>query len=143
MRRSLVAVTGGRVPTLKSVGMLGGGSAVELEELAYSRGQLSADQVQQEIARFWTELEASPELQEELAGAGISSDLFRDVDPSDAITVRVDSSGVDPISVALIVAFAPAANRALKDVWTTVLLPRIRRRWGDDAIGDQRRGRDS
>jgi hypothetical protein len=139
---SLAVVTGGRVPTLKSVGMLGGGSAVELDELTYSRGQLSADQIQQEIAKFWTELEASSELQEQVAAAGISRDLLGDVDRSDAITVRVDSSGVDPISVALIVAFAPAANRALKDVWTTVLLPRIRRRWGDDAIGDQRRGRD-
>jgi hypothetical protein len=54
--------------------------------------------------------------------------------------LRVGTSGVDPISTLLIITFAPAANRVLKDLWTTVLLPRIRRRWGDDAIGDESRG---
>jgi hypothetical protein len=121
--------------------MLGEG-AVETEELTYSRGQLSAEQIQQEIAKFWAELETSSELQAELATAGISRDLLRDSNPRDAITVRVDSSGVDPVSVSLIIAFAPTANRALQDLWTTVLLPRIRRRWGDNAINDKHRNGD-
>ena len=110
---------------------------MESEELTYSRGQLSVEQIQQEIAKFWAELETSPELQAELAATGISREVLRDSNPNDAITVRVDSSGVDPVSVSLIIVFAPAANRVLKDVWTTVLLPRIRRRWGDNAINDK------
>ncbi len=115
---------------------------MEPEELTYSRGQLSAEQIQQEVAKFWAELETSSALQTELAAAGITSELLRDVNPSDAITVRVDSSGVDPVTVSLIIMFAPTANRVLRDVWTTAILPRIRRRWGDNAIEDKSRSRD-
>ena len=107
------------------------------EELIYSRGLLSAEQVQQEIAKFWAELDTSSEIQTELAKAGITGELLRDANPSDAITVRVDSSGVDPETVSLIIVLAPTANRVLKDIWTTVILPRIRRRWGDNAIDDK------
>jgi len=114
-----------------------GGSAVDPEELIYSRGLLSAEQVQQEIAKFWAELDTSSEIQTELAKAGITGELLRDANPSDAITVRVDSSGVDPETVSLIIVLAPTANRVLKDIWTTVILPRIRRRWGDNAIDDK------
>jgi hypothetical protein len=53
----------------------------------------------------------------------------------DAVTVRVDGSGTDPTVVLLVIAFAPAGNRVLKDLWATAILPRIRRRWGEDAIG--------
>lgn len=115
---------------------------MESEGITYSRGLLSAEQIQQEIANFWAELETSSELRAELASAGISDELLLSVNPSDAITVRVDSSGVDPVTVSLVIVFAPTANQALKDVWTTVVLPRIRRRWGDDAINDKSRGRD-
>ena len=115
---------------------------MESEGITYSRGLLSAEQVQQEIAKFWAELETSSELQGELASAGISDELLRSINPSDAITVRVDSSGVDPVTVSLIITFAPTVNQALKDVWNTVLLPRIRRRWGDNAINDKSGDRD-
>ena len=115
---------------------------MEQKELIYSRGQLSVEQIQQEIAKFWAELETSSELQAELAKAGISRETLRDSNPEDAITVQVDSSGVDPTSVSLIIVFAPTVNSVLKDVWTTVLLPRIRRRWGDNAINDKSRSHD-
>ena len=94
---------------------------MELDELTYSRGQLSTEQIQQEIAKFWAELGESAELQAELAAAGIDLDLLGGYNATDAITVRVDSSGVDPVSVSLIIVFAPTANRVMKDVWTTVL----------------------
>ena len=110
---------------------------MEPEELTYARGELSAEQLQQEIARFWAELKESQELQEEVAAQGNNMATLRDIESATAIKVRLDSSGTDPASVVLIVALAPSANRALKDLWATILLPRIRRRWGDDAIGDE------
>jgi hypothetical protein len=112
------------------------------ENLTYSRGVLSAEQIQSEITRFWRELETSPELEAELKASGFDPAVLYGIQGTDAITLRVGTSGADPISTLLIIAFAPAANRVLKDLWTTVLLPRIRRRWGDDAIGDERHGRD-
>jgi hypothetical protein len=107
-----------------------------LYEFFYSRGSLPVDQLQDEIARFWSEAKTNPDLQAKISAAGFPSGALDEIDKS-AITLRVGSSGTDPASVILIVALAPTANRALKDVWSTVLLPRIRRRWGDDAVGDE------
>ena len=112
------------------------------ESLVYSRGMLSVVQVQDEIARFWNELGSSSEIRAELGKAGFQPELLSDIQYADSITVRVDSSGADPASVLLIVAFAPTANRALRDMWEKILLPRILRRWGDDAVGEQKRGQE-
>lgn len=105
------------------------------EVLVYSQGQLSAEQVEQEIRRFWGELDASPELQAELADKGLESVTLREINLADAIQVHTGPSSVDPLSVSIIIAFAPTASTVLKDLWSEVILPRIRRRWGDDAIG--------
>jgi hypothetical protein len=110
---------------------------VEKENLTYSRGVLSAEQLQSEVSRFWRDWGASPELEGELRAAGFNYGALAEIQDSGAITVRVGSSGADPSSVLLIIAFAPAANRVLKDLWKAVLLPRIQRRWGDDAIGEE------
>ena len=106
------------------------------DNLVYSRGVLSAEQLQSEISQFWHELETSPALKAELKASEIDPEMLSE----NGITVHVGASGVDPTAALLIITFAPAANRALKDLWTTVLLPRIRRRWGDDAVGNESRG---
>ena len=109
------------------------------ENLVYSRGVLSAEQLQSEITHFWHELETNTAIEGELKASGINLGLLSETERTNAITVDVGASGVDPTATLLIITFAPAANRALKDLWTTVLLPRIRRRWGDDAVGDESR----
>lgn len=111
-------------------------------EFTYSKGELTVEQLQEEISGFWTELQNSPKLGAEVDAAGLDSRVLSSLGNADPIAVRLDSSGADPASVLLIIAFAPAGNRMLKDLWATVVLPRIRRRWGDDAIGDKIGGRD-
>jgi len=111
------------------------------DSLAYSRGTLSVAQVEDEIAKFWRELGSSSELGAELDRVGLQPDTLANFPLADSISVRADSSGTDPASVLLIITFAPTANRVLKDVWEKVLLPRILRRWGDDAIGEREHGR--
>jgi len=108
---------------------------VDDENLTYFRGVLSAEQIQAEIARFWGELGSSPELDAELKAAGLDSGGLSSTQEADSITVHVGASGADPVSTLLIIVFAPTANRVLRDLWTTVLLPRIQRRWGEDSIG--------
>jgi hypothetical protein len=49
---------------------------------------------------------------------------------------------VDPTTAVLLVSLAPSANRIIKDLWKKIVLPRIRERWGDDAIGEEKRGQD-
>jgi hypothetical protein len=112
------------------------------DHLVYSRGVLSVAQIQGEIARFWRDLGSSSELGAELGSAGFDTDTLVGIRPEDSISVRADSSGADPASVLLIITFAPTANRVLKDLWAKILLPRIQRRWGDDAIGDRKNGRE-
>jgi hypothetical protein len=74
-----------------------------------------------------------------LASDGVLAEEVRQkgVEPTkmarDSIQVHEGAAGLDPATVALIVAFlAPP----MLDVWKHVFLPRIRRKWGDDVIGD-------
>ena len=52
--------------------------------------------------------------------------------------MRAGTSGVDPTTAVLIVSLAPSANRIIQDLWK-VVLTRIRRRSGADAIGEEKR----
>lgn len=111
---------------------------MQADELIYGRGELSVGQVQQEITQFWRELDKTPEILAKFDDLGIGARELDAIEKLDAISVRADSSGTDPTSVLIIIAFAPTGNRILKDIWTSTLLPRIRRRWGDDAIGEEK-----
>jgi hypothetical protein len=111
------------------------------EELVYARGELSVDQLQAEIAQFWQELgnPGSSGLDSELRAAGLDRSAISDVDTQNAIAVRAGTSGADPNVVLIVVALAPSANRVIKDLWKTIVLPRIQRRWGEDAVGEEKR----
>lgn len=115
-----------------------------VEEFVYARGGLSVDQIHSEIAQFWQALDnpGSSALEAELNAAGLDRAALANVDRENAITVRAGTSGVDPTTAVLLVTLAPSANRIIKDLWVTVVLPRIRRRWGDDAVGEKKRGHD-
>ena len=114
------------------------------EEFVYARGELSVDQVQAEIAKFWQALDnpGSSALEAELSAAGLDRTTLASIDRKNAITVRAGTSGADPTTAVLLVTLAPSTNLIIKDLWAEVVLPRIRRRWGDDAIGEEKRGKD-
>jgi hypothetical protein len=116
------------------------------DEFFYARGELSVEQIQAEIARFWQDLDnpGSAELKAELSARGLDLTSLADVDAENAITVRAASSGVDPITAVLIVSLAPSANHIIKSLWETAVLPYIRKRRGEDAIGEkkEKRGQD-
>lgn len=109
-----------------------------MTELWYGRGTRTADEIQREIHKFWAELETNDELRKELVDAGIDPDAVAAPDRQDAIQVSVRGAGIDPGAVSLIVAFVPAASEVLISLWNQVLLPRIRNRYGRDAIRDER-----
>jgi hypothetical protein len=114
------------------------------EEFVYARGGLSVDQIQSEIAQFWQVLDnpGSAALEAELSAAGLDRVTIAGVNRENAIIVRAGTSGVDPITAVLLVTLAPSANLIIKDLWKKIVLPRIRRRWGDDAIGEEKRSQD-
>ena len=68
-------------------------------EIAYRRGELSPEQVRDEIARFWADVKPGSEAQAQINAVGLGSAGLSQVDEVDAITVRVGSSGADPASV--------------------------------------------
>jgi len=113
-------------------------------DFVYAGGTLSAEQVQAEIAQFWQVLDnsGSGALDAELSAAALDRAALAGIDRENAITVHPGRSGADPVTAILVVALAPSANRIIKDLWVTVMLPRIRRRWGDDAVGEEKRGQD-
>jgi hypothetical protein len=109
-----------------------------MTELFYARGTRSADEIQREIDQFWAALDGSDENPKEVAEAGIDLGALSGAERQDAIRVGVRGAGVDPTAVTLVVAFAPAANAALISLWKQVLLPRIRSRYGRDAIREEK-----
>jgi hypothetical protein len=114
------------------------------EGLVYARVALSVDEIQSEIAAFWQILDNrdSPALDDELRAAGIDRAALDGVDRESAIVVEPISSGADPSAVLLLVSLAPSANLVIKDLWKKIVLPHIDRRWGDDAIGEEKRSQD-
>ncbi|OJF14503.1 hypothetical protein [Couchioplanes caeruleus] len=108
-----------------------------MTDLLYVRGTRSAAEVQQEIDQFWASLD-DEQVQKELAASGIDLDAVPEGGRKDAIRVGVRGAGVDPTAVTLVVAFAPVANAVLISLWKQVLLPRIRNRYGSDAIRDEK-----
>jgi|KBSMisStaDraftv2_1062788.scaffolds.fasta_scaffold521800_1 hypothetical protein len=114
------------------------------ENLFYARGELSVGQIEAEIARFWQDFDKSsnPILDADLSAAGLDRAALADIDRENAITVRAGTSGVDPTTAVLLVSLAPSANLIIKDLWEKVVLPRIRRRSGADAIGEEKRRKD-
>jgi hypothetical protein len=57
----------------------------------------------------------------------------------EGIKVEQRSAGFDPATVALVVAFAPAACHILTSLWDKFILPRLQFDLGDDAIGRERK----
>jgi hypothetical protein len=108
------------------------------EVLFYTRGELSVEEIHGEITRFWQDLDNGDNfLEAELSAAGIDRAALASIDRKNAVGVDAGTSGADPVVVTLLVTLAPSANRIIKDLWAIVLV-RIRRRWGDDAIGEER-----
>jgi hypothetical protein len=114
------------------------------EELFYARGELSVEEIQSEITQFWQIIDnsGSPAVEAELSAAGLDRAMLASVNRADAIVVQARNSGVDPTTAVLLVTLAPSANLVIKDLWRKIVLPRIRKRWGDDAIGEEKRSQD-
>jgi hypothetical protein len=109
-----------------------------MTELLYSRGTRSAEEVQREIDSFWDSLESDDDLRKEVRNAGIDDAELEGLDRQEAISVSVRGAGLDPTLVSLVVAFAPTVNAVIVSLWKKVILPRIRRKYGRDAVGSEK-----
>lgn len=92
----------------------------------------SGDQLPQDLQKIVDEMLANPdpELIADIAARGVD---LHDLSQG-AIEIKAAGAGLDPATVTLIVTFLGAP---VLDVWKYILLPRIRRRWGIDAVGKE------
>jgi hypothetical protein len=106
----------------------------ERQALHYHIGTRTADQLSEDVAEFWRTYDRDPELRGDVAKAGIDAAAIAEVDRDTSIRFSEDA-GLDPLTVTLIVTFAPVAATVTRDLWTKVILPRIERRWGNGSVG--------
>lgn len=108
-----------------------GGSVPELRY----HSQISDADLNAELDRLWDALTRDPSMRAELAGHGLDiPDAVVTQPRSQIISLRRDSAGLDPVTTAVVIAFAPPVAKMVGDLWTIVLLPRIKRRFGQDAL---------
>ena len=77
--------------------------------IAYLRGALSAEQIQDEITTFFGQIGISPEISAELDAVGLDRSALSGL-PANSIDVHIAGSGADPASTLLIIVFAPIGN---------------------------------
>jgi hypothetical protein len=107
--------------------------------VAHDRGQLSAPELQQIVNDVLAELRSEPGLAELAKSAGLS------VADVQTLTVEVSESHspIDPVTAFILVHLASGAVSAAGGggatvFWKKVILPRVRKRKGGDAIGEAR-----
>ncbi len=99
---------------------------------------LDSEQIEEEALRLLDALKSDERLREEASRAGIDLNAF---DASIAqefedplIKVEAESSGISPGVIEIALIFAPVAALIIQDCWTHLILPRLKRKYGVDAI---------
>jgi hypothetical protein len=99
---------------------------------------LDSEQIEQESQQLLNALKTDARLREEASQAGIDLSGFDDsvAQASDEplIKVEAESAGVAPGVIEISLIFAPVVAAIIQDCWTHLILPRLKRRYGVDAI---------
>jgi len=103
-------------------------------------GAVPLRDLDQELDSMWRELQdPKSALRREAEGQGLDLQKVSGLSRKGAITVTQEGEGFDPVTTAIIVAFAPVAAEMVRDLWRNVLLPRLRKHKGQDALGDEKK----
>ena len=105
-------------------------------ELSFARGRADAEALQEVIDETLAALRGSDdEVLKQLKAAGFELRQIASVD----VSVREDAQGANAVVTGIIVAVAGGISKdAAVAFWNRVLWPRIRRRLGSDAVGEER-----
>jgi hypothetical protein len=108
-------------------------------ELEFERGEASLATLKQQTEAILKSL-GEAEGRAELEAAGFDPSVLSDAtfafDTREAGVLGVGETVI--VSVAASHVIAPVAKKVLLDLWKVVVLPRIRRRFGEDAVGNAR-----
>jgi hypothetical protein len=104
------------------------------DQIRYSYKNIDQSELEAKLDEFWVQLQQDSELAAEARKQRIPLDDLRGKKRGDVITVAKEGEGFDPVTTALIVAFAPVAAKVARDLWTKLLFPRILKAKGKDAL---------
>jgi hypothetical protein len=107
------------------------------EPIRYSYKEINQQQLESELDTLWQQLK-DDDLAAEARAEGINLNSLVAYRRDQVITVTKEGHGLDPVTTTLIVAFSPVAARVAKDLWTKILLPRILRSKGKDALSPKK-----
>lgn len=106
--------------------------------MEYQLNLVTTEQVIDEIKTVVLELKSNEALRQQATAARIDLQeldrLLEQTAPDKLITIQPKTIGLDPATVAIIVAFSPVAAKITRDLWDNLILPRIRRNHGPNAI---------
>ena len=103
-------------------------------EIRYSYKNIDQQQLESKLDELWRQIQEDSEIATEAEASGISLSDVRGKLRREFITVTREGDGLDPVTTALIVAFAPVVAQVARDLWAKILLPRILRDKGRDAL---------
>jgi hypothetical protein len=98
------------------------------------KAAVSVEDIQQAVADAWSEMrQPGTDAYEDAKRAGIDvAALPASVD--DVVEVRPHGAGVGAVEVAIIGFLGKVAYDVWKDVWTHILLPKVKKRFGEKAL---------
>lgn len=100
-------------------------------------GDITPDDVAAEVARALQDLQNDSALRDRLSSEGIDIATIGETKLSEIIAVRSPESGFAAETV--FIAFLPLAVKVATDIWSKLILPRLERKYGADALMEVKR----
>jgi hypothetical protein len=97
--------------------------------------EVAPSEIANAVDEIWNDLKSDRDLRDDASTGGLDLKLI-DAISSNPYEVKGAGQGLDPATIAVIVAFAPVAAEICRDVWRVVILPRLRQRFGQNSIRD-------
>ena len=115
------------------------------EKFRYAMSGLSVEDYEAELDQLWAELkDPNSDLSQEAKSRGIDVGPLRALERRDAIALETEEAAFG-VEVILIIALAPLATELvkasapiIKDLWFSVLRPRILQRKGEDVLSEEK-----
>lgn len=111
------------------------------EDLRYEGTVVSIDELRKAADEIWSEARYSDEIKRIVKKHGKDPELVSGTAREDLITIRREGAGLSAEVTAIIVAFAPVAAGIAKDIWVHFILPRLKKKFGEDALKAPRKRR--
>lgn len=110
-------------------------------DLVYSSNILSVDDISNKLDELWLEIQQPySQLRRQALEAGINLDALQGMNRDEVVSVERPSSGFADTELLIFIgkAMAPVVAKIAIDLWNNLLLPRIRRDKGEDALVEGR-----